>query len=166
MEYTSALLNKKIKQLQEEKEFILSQENSSKTYVAAQGEEPVIPEYDYVETSGKLEEIDEKILNYKHALNVANSTHTILVNGKEMTIDQALIKMSQLNKRKFQLDQMRKVLPKRRVMDYYGSKKETEFECINYDLDVVKKDYDFVSKTIVDIQLALDEFNQLVKFEV
>jgi hypothetical protein len=41
-----------------------------------------------------------------------------------------------------------------------------EYRYINYDLEQVKKDYDYVSKTIMEMQMAIDHYNQTVKFEV
>lgn len=47
MKITSAYANKLLKSLADEKSYWEAQEASSRTYVAAVGEEPVIPKYDY-----------------------------------------------------------------------------------------------------------------------
>ena len=47
MKITSAYANKLLKSLADEKSYWEAQEAASRTYVAAVGEEPVIPEYDY-----------------------------------------------------------------------------------------------------------------------
>lgn len=39
-------------------------------------------------------------------------------------------------------------------------------EIINYDLELIKKEYETVSKTIMEMQMALDKYNQTVQFEV
>lgn len=52
---TSAYANKVLKKLNEDKEFWLNKERTSNTYVAAEGDEPVIPEYDYVEISNTID---------------------------------------------------------------------------------------------------------------
>ncbi|SDB03286.1 hypothetical protein [Eubacterium oxidoreducens] len=44
---TSAYANKLLRQLREDKEYFLNKEEVSATYVAAVGEEPIIPEFDY-----------------------------------------------------------------------------------------------------------------------
>ena len=47
MKMTSAYANKLLRQLNEEKEFLLNQEENSCTYVYAADEEPLIPQYSY-----------------------------------------------------------------------------------------------------------------------
>ena len=41
-----------------------------------------------------------------------------------------------------------------------------EYRYINYDLDLVKKEYESVSKAIMEMQIALDRYNQTEQFEV
>ena len=48
MKMTSAYANKLLKSLADEKSYWEAKEATSRTYVAAVGEEPVIPEYDYL----------------------------------------------------------------------------------------------------------------------
>ena len=54
MKITSAYANKLLKSLADEKSYWEAQEASSRTYVAAVGEEPVIPKYDYSAVSETL----------------------------------------------------------------------------------------------------------------
>ena len=112
--------------------------------------------------------IDEKIAIIKHALNVTNSNEKVQVGDAEMSIDTILIKMAQLNKRKSVLDQMRKQLPKAREeqRSYMSRNTVPEYRYINYDLELIKKEYEAVSKTIMEMQMALDKYNQTVQFEV
>ena len=77
-EVTSAIANKMIKNLEEDKEYWLDYESNARFYVAANNEEPVIPEYDFEKVSKTLAEIDEKILKLKHALNSVSYTHLTL----------------------------------------------------------------------------------------
>ena len=74
MKMTSAYANKLLKSLADEKSYWEAKEATSRTYVAAVGEEPVIPEYDYSAVSETLKEIDRKTVIIKHALNLANAT--------------------------------------------------------------------------------------------
>lgn len=85
-----------------------------------------------------------------------------------MSIDTILIRMAQLNKRKNVLDIMRKRLPKAREeqRSYMSRNTVPEYRYINYDLDLIKKEYESVSKTIMEMQMALDRYNQTVQFEV
>lgn len=165
---TSAYANKMLKSLEEDKAFWVNKEAASSTYVAAVNEEPVVPEYDYAEVAATIAALDEKIVIIKHALNVTNATAKIQVGDAEMSIDTILIRMAQLNKRKSVLDQMRKQLPKAREeqLSYMSRNTVPEYRYINYDLDLIKREYETVSRTIMEMQMALDKYNQTVQFEV
>lgn len=164
---TSAYANKMIRSLEEDKAFWVNKEAVSSTYVVSINEEPVIPEYDYTEVAAAIAELDEKIAIIKHALNVSNATAKVPVGDREMSIDTILIRMAQLNKRKAVLDQMRKQLPKAREEQAYMSRNAVpEYRYINYDLELVKREYEGVSNTIMEMQMALDKYNQTVQFEV
>lgn len=164
---TSAYANKMIKSLEEDKAFWVNKEATSSTYVASINEEPVVPEYDYTEVAATIAELDGKIAIIKHALNVSNATAKVPVGDREMSIDTILIRMAQLNKRKAVLNQMRKQLPKAREEQAYMSRNAVpEYRYINYDLELVKREYEGVSNTIMEMQMALDKYNQTVQFEV
>ena len=148
---TSAYANKMLRSLEEDKAFWVNKEAASSTYVVA----------------ATIAEIDEKIAIIKHALNVSNATAKVLVGDEEMSIDTILIKMAQLNKRKAVLDHMRKQLPKARVEQhsYISRNSVPEYRYINYDLELIKKEYESVSAKIMEMQMALDKYNQTVQFE-
>lgn len=164
---TSAYANKLLRSLEEDKAFWVNKEAASSTYVAAINEEPVVPEYDYSEVAATIEEIDEKISIIKHALNVTNANAKVQVGDTEMSIDTILIKMAQLNKRKYVLDTMRKQLPKAREQQSYTARNAVpEYRYINYDLNLIKQEYERVSGLIMEMQMALDKYNQTVQFDV
>ena len=165
---TSAYANKLLKSLEEDKAFWVNKESAASTYVAAVNEEPVIPEYDYAEVAKTIAQIDEKIAVIKHALNLANATAKVPMGDTEMSIDTILIRMAQLNKRKAVLDGMRKQLPKTREgLGVFSSRNAVpEYRYINYDLDLVKKDYESISQTVMEMQMALDKYNQTIQFDV
>ena len=165
---TSAYANKLLRQLEDEKAYWRTQEQNSYVYTAAINEEPVIPEYDYVEMRKTLCELDEKICRIKHAVNLANVTNTVMVGEQSMTIDMILVRMAQLNRRRDVLDSMRKMLPKSRVgnIGFASRNAVPEYQYINYDLDKVKADYDKINDEIMVMQIALDKYNQTVEFEV
>ena len=73
-----------------------------------------------------------------------------------------------LNKRKAILDTMRKRLPKAREeqRSYMSRNTVPEYRYINYDLELIKQEYEVVSKAIIEMQMALDRYNQTVQFEV
>lgn len=168
MKMTSAYANKLLKQLMEEKDYWTNKEKKSSTYTVAVGEEPVIPEYNYSEVSATIMELDEKICKIKHAINITNAQKLVPVGEKLMSVDSILIKMAQLNKRKHILDSMRKREPKtREETSSFGSRSMTpEYKYINYDLETVKRDYESISKEIMDMQMALDKYNQTEEFDV
>ena len=164
---TSAYANKMLKNLEESKTYYVNKEASSCTYVASINEEPVVPEYDYKEVADTIAELDEKIAIIKHAINLQNATARVQVGDEVMSVDTILIKMAQLNKRKMVLDSMRKQLPKAREEYTFSSRNAApEYRYINYDLDLIKQEYERVSKAIMDMQMALDKYNQTVEFEV
>lgn len=165
---TSAYANKVLKKLNEDKEFFRKKETEGCLYVAALDEEPVIPEYDYASVAAAIEEIDEKIVKIKHAINVINITSEIQVGNKVMTVDAILIKMAQLNNRKYVLDRMRKQEPKTRLNSgmYSNRKTAPEYQYINYDLELIKKEYERIDLEIATMQIALDKHNQTFEFEV
>ena len=85
-----------------------------------------------------------------------------------MSVDTILIRMSQLNKRKKFLDKLRKQLPKPRVEQSSFSPRNAvpEYRYINYDLDLIKQEYERVSGEIMEMQIALDRYNQTIMFDV
>lgn len=165
---TSAYANKALKKLNEDKEFWMNKERTSYTYTVAVDEEPVIPEYDYASVASIIAEIDEKIVKIRHAINLINVTSRIEVGSDKMSVDTILVKMAQLNKRKNILDYMRKQQQKSRVVSSYfsGKRPVAEYMYINYDLELVKKEYERIDAEIASMQIALDKFNQTFEFDV
>lgn len=166
---TSAYANKLLKQLDDDKSFYLNKEASSCTYVVALGEEPVIPEYDYLETAREIETIDNKIQAIKHAINLANVNQTIDVQGKQYPVDTVLVRMAQLNRRKSVLERMRKQMPQERQESrgYLSNRTNVpEYKYINYDLDLIKSEFERISEEIMAMQIALDKHNQTFEFDV
>jgi len=165
---TSAYANKLLKKLAEDKEFWRRKESEGCMYVAALDEEPVIPDYDFDTVSGEIASIDEKIIKIKHAININNVTNQVPVGEIFMCIDEILVKMAQLNKRKSFLDDLRKQSPKTRInTEIYVRRNATpEYRYINYDLEHIKAEYESVDLEIATMQIALDKYNQTFEFEV
>ena len=107
------------------------------------------------------------IIIIKHALNLTNATAKVQVGEQEMSIDSILVRMAQLNKRKAVLDDMRKRLPKTRVYGsaFSSSGSAPEYKYINYDPELIRQEYDRISNMIMDMQIALDRYNQTVLFD-
>ena len=168
MKMTSAYANKLLKKLNEDKEFWRNKEHSGYLYTASLDEEPVIPDYDYATVAAEIEKIDDQICLIKHAINLANVTSRIVVGDREMTVDEILVRMAQLNKRKTVLDNMRKQSPKVRLCtSHFGQRKPApEYQFINYDLELVKAEYERIDCEIAEMQIALDKHNQTFEFDV
>ena len=149
MKITSAYANKLLKSLTDEKSYWEAKEAASRTYVAT------------------LKEIDRKTVIIKHALNLANATAKIPVGDTEMSVDSILVRMAQLNSRKVTLDVMRKCLPKMRESSHAFSSRNAvpEYRYTNYDPELVKQDYERISGEIMEMQIALDRYNQTFLFE-
>ena len=125
------------------------------------------PKYDYSAVSETLKEIDRKAVIIKHALNLANATAKIMVGDTEMSVDSILVRMAQLSSRKATLDTMRKYLPKMRESSHAFSSRNAvpEYRYTNYDPELVKRDYECISGKIMEMQIALDRYNQTFLFE-
>ena len=165
MYFTSAAANKWIKSLEDEKSFYISLEDTANVYILAEGEEIEKPDYDYEQVNGEIAKLDYKVRKIRHAINIFNAT-TVL-EGLNITIDEALVMMAQLNNRKNKLDCMRRRLPKERVNPMVSrAKSYVEYEYANYDINKVKVDYQQISEEITKIQLALDMCNQTKTFEI
>ena len=123
--------------------------------------------YDYSAVSETLKEIDRKAVIIKHALNLANATAKIMVGDTEMSVDSILVRMAQLSSRKATLDTMRKYLPKMRESSHAFSSRNAvpEYRYTNYDPELVKRDYECISGEIMEMQIALDRYNQTFLFE-
>lgn len=166
MKYTSAQANKLLKKLNDEYSALLDKEQRSCNFRAAMGEdvESVRPAYDYAETQASLAELEEKNRRLKHAINCFNTTH--FVDGFDMTIDEMLVYIPQLTRRKNKLLEMKSRLPKERVEEQYGRQSNIiDYTYTNYDLAAVEADYEKTSDELSRAQLALDTVNQRDSFE-
>lgn len=166
MKYTSAQANKLLKKLNDEYSALLHKEQRSRDFRAAMGEdiESVRPAYDYAKTQARLEELEGTIRRLKHAINCFNTTQ--VVDGFGITIDEMLVYIPQLTKRKSKLLEMKSRLPKERVEEQYGQKSNIiDYTYTNYDLAVVEADYEKTADELSRAQLALDTVNQRDSFE-
>lgn len=160
MKYTSAQANKLLKKLNDEYSALLDKEQRSRDFRAAMGEdiESVRPAYDYAKTQARLEELEGAIRRLKHAINRFNTTQ--VVDGFGITIDEMLVYIPQLTKRKSKLLEMKSRLPKERVEEQYGRQSNIiDYTYTNYDLTAVEADYEKTADELSRAQLALDTVN-------
>lgn len=163
MLYTSSEAAKLLRKLNEEREALEANENQSSVFRASLGEdiESVRPSYDYAQVQKDIELLEAKIRTVKHAINKFNTEQD--VHGFNMTIDQMLVYIPQLTRKKNKLFNMQNKLSKQRaalsvnVVDYLYA---------NYDIDLARADYIKISDELGRAQTALDLVNSTVKFEI
>lgn len=166
MKYTSAQANKLFRKISEEYASLLQNEKDSSLFLASIGEdvESVRPAYDYAATQARLEELERQTRVLKHAINEFNVSTK--VEGFDMTIDEMLVYIPQLTRKKQKLQGMKNRLAKARVPQRYSTSNLIDYEYVNYDLEAVRRDFDEVSDELTKAQLALDAVNNSVEFEL
>ena len=163
MKITSAQANKMLKQLEDDKDAILKEEQNFKIYHAAVGEdaETLKPEYFFAETQGRVDRIDREVMQLRHALNIFNATTKVGNTG--LTIDQVLIRLPQLQDRKLKLRWMRSLPTKSRYNITGGI---IDYVYTSYDPEEAQIEYEAVCEEITGLQIELDKVNTTVTFEV
>ncbi|MCM1120912.1 MAG: hypothetical protein NC543_16320 [bacterium] len=167
IECTSAEAAKLLRKLNEELDNVLFMEEQSREFSAALGEdvESVRPAYDYATTQERIRELEEKIRRLKHAISVFNLTQE--VPGFGMTIDQMLVYIPQLSRRKAKLYGMQQCLPKQRKQAGYGGGVQViDYSYANYDIERVRADYERAAEELSQAQTALDLVNTTSKLEL
>ncbi len=165
MRMTSAEAAKLLRKLQEELDNVLLMEEQSREFSASLGEdlESVRPAYDYEEVQRRIGGLEERIRRVKHAISAFNLVQE--VPGFEgMTIDQMLVYIPQLNRRKAKLALMRQRLPKR--VAYGGGSQIIDYSYANYDMEAVKADYEKAAEELSQAQTALDLVNTTAQLEI
>ncbi len=164
---TSAEAAKMLRKLNDEHEALLAREENSREFLASVGEDPesVRPEYDFRAVQTELARIEDEIRALKHALNVFNTKTVIPEFG--MTVDQMLVFIPQLTKRKAKLNEMRSRLKKMRAEPKYGRQQTfIDYSYANYDVGEADDDFKAAAALLSQAQLALDRVNSTEKFEV
>ena len=170
MLYTSAEANKLLREKNDRLKKIQRREGQTSSYTVSLGEdaESVRPEYSYSEMQGQMEKMMAEIRRIKHAINVFNTV--TMIPGFNMTIDEMLVYIPQLNAQKGRLENMSSMLPKQRKDELYSYRSSgstiVEYVYANYDISQAEKDYRKVSRELSRAQTALDVVNNSVKFEI
>lgn len=165
MKCTSAEAAKYLRKLNEDYAALISREEVRRDFLVSLGEDPesVRPTYDFRETQIALDEMEQKIRQVKHAINLFNTTHT--VPGFDLTIDEMLILIPQLTKRKNKLAEMKEKLPKTREQTY-GKSNIVDYRYINYDSDEAASEYEKAAELLSRAQTALDTVNNTEMLEI
>lgn len=164
---TSAQAAKLLRQFNDELRTLQLREGNASSFVAAIQEdvESVRPEYNFKEMRTAQAEVELKIRKLKHAINVFNTT--MIIPDFDITIDEMLVYLPQLNRQCEVLAQMRNAMPKVRVSSgYSNSGSIIDYRYANYDIEEVSKRYNEISDTLAKAQTALDLVNSIVEFEV
>ena len=166
LQLTSAQAAKLMRRLKEEKELLDAEEKSSKQFIVAIQEdaEAVRPAYDFHAMQKRFDDVDGRMRRLKHAINVFNTTH--IVDGFDMTIDEMLVYLPQLGKRKEMLTQMSKMLPRQRKDRDYSSSNNIEYVYANFDISEARQELEKVSELYAQAQTALDIVNNRDTLEV
>lgn len=168
MKYTSAEAAKLLRKLNEEKDALELEEQRSYVFTASLEEdaETLRPEYDYRQMQEKIDRLDEQIRRVKHAINCFNIRQT--VPGFDMSIDQILIYIPQLSRKKQKLSMMKNRLPKQRERaDGFGrSSSIIDYSYANYDIQTVKEDYEKAAEELAKAQTALDLINNTETMDI
>lgn len=167
MRVTSAQAAKLLRQLNDELRALQLKEANSSSFVAAIQEdvESVRPAYNFKEMRDAQAEVECKIRKVKHAINVFNTT--TIIPDFDITIDEMLVYLPQLNRQCEVLSKMRDAMPKVRVNSGYTSGGNIiDYRYANYDIEEVGRYYTELSDTLAKAQTALDLVNSTVEFEI
>lgn len=84
----------------------------------------------------------------------------------DITIDEMLVYLPQLNAKCNTLSRMREAMPKVRVNSGYSGGSIIDYKYANYDIEEVGRYYTELSDTLAKAQTALDLVNSTVEFEI
>ena len=163
MRVTSAQAAKLLRQFNDELRALQLKEANSSSFVAAIQEdvESVRPAYNFKEMRDAQAEVECKIRKVKHAINVFNTT--TIIPDFNITIDEMLVYLPQLNRQCEVLSKMRDAMPKVRVSSGYSSGNIIDYK---YDIEEVGRYYAELSDTLAKAQTVLDLVNSTVEFEI
>ncbi len=154
--------NKLVRQLQCERDALIRIEAETSTYSYMAGEDPVVPEYDFLSLNSRLRELTSQIISIKHAINVFNTSTELPEVG--LTIDGALVKMTMLNSDKSRLDRMRHV--QKKIRNGSTARGVSEYTERNYNSEDAERKYQETCMELVAIQQAIDMANLTRTFDV
>ena len=152
---------KLIKDLEEEKEILVYGENRRCTVSYKEGEEKVLPDYNYQTTRQRIAQLDGEIRRIKFIISKANCE--ILLDGFGITICEGLILLAQYRREYERLsrlatrDQVTRRITPNGVLEYT--------ECL-YDVKEAAKAQKDLNTLIGKLQVAIDRANLVSEIEV
>lgn len=164
MKYSVNELCKKIKGLREELVYVdrLIKNYSIYTYSSGENVDEVKPDFNYDELLNKYKEINDKIVKYKHLINVHNITTKL--DGYDFTIDEVLCYIPLISDLRDNLIRMGNIPERNRSTDSFRGM--VEYTCTNYDPKIARKDGVDISNEISKILIALDCSNSVKSIEI
>lgn len=145
---------KKIKELEDKKETLLSQERSRSVYSYVDASAKIIPDYNYEKTRSLVDELDDKIRSLRHALAIANVS--VKVDDFNVTIGEALVMLAQMQSKYRVLENLANAQQITQRVTYNG--KMEVFEC-NYNVEKALADCESLRNEIGRLQVAIDRAN-------
>ena len=146
---------KEIKRLEGEKDSWVTHERNNCRVSYMTDEEPILPNYDYAETSGALLEYDDRIRKLKGLLAYANAT--TIVEGFDMTINEALIYLAQLNARVRRYDYL--ISFQKLTRKTVGIDGKIEYTKILFDQEDAGRKLEEAKSEVIQLQMAIDRTN-------
>lgn len=152
---------KRIKDLEEEKELLVYGENRRSTVSYKEGEEKVLPDYNYQNTRVRIAELDGEVRRIKFVISKANCE--VQLEGFGISICEGLILLAQYRKEYDRLsrlatrDQVTRRITPNGVLEYT--------ECL-YNVKEVEKAQKELNTTIGKLQVAIDKANLVNEIEI
>lgn len=155
-------LIKEISNLEGKKETLLREERNDSKCSYVFGEMKPGTGYDFEDTREAVKDVNDTIVRYKHLINCANC-NTKVFEDKDMTIDQALVKLAQLNNELYVVSTMCAVKPYATRVLQSGVTEVTEY---HYDIKVAKEYKEALTAEVQRLQIAIDRINLTTMIEI
>lgn len=152
---------KEIRNLEQEKEMLIENEERRNTVSYKEGEAPVDTGYSYDATRKKIAEIDTRVREIKGALARANCT--VRLAGFDVTIGEGLILLAQWNAELDRLTEMSYMQQITRRITQNGTLEYTE--CL-FDVVRVEEECRALKRRISSLQVAIDRANVTGEIEI
>lgn len=150
-----------VKELEQQKINLISDEDTRCAVSYKEGEEKVAMKYNYDETRAKIKEIDDKVRLIKSRL--AKSNCSVIVDGFDVTIGEALVLLAQMQNEIQQLEYLAEKEQLTRRITYNGVVEYTE---CNYDVEKVKAELQAMRTKVGKLQVAIDRANLVTEIDV
>jgi hypothetical protein len=154
MKLCNSEIIKKVRDLEEQKQRIITEEKSICTSKFQNKSDLIDLGYDFAATRKAIAEINREVVKLKHALNVANAT--VVVPEFDMTIGECIVYMAQLNLERSILENMSATRSKSRETTYGGV---VEYTITNYSIEECRQKLDETNEIIRRLQIAIDRVN-------